>query len=335
MNFHQALRAIESARQILLTTHVRPDGDAVGALVALQSCLKNAAQKKQKPCTAQLLFLSSVPDHYQFLLPAEPWTVHNQLNPQPIDSHTLDQYDLIIVVDTSADRQLPGLGEYLKNHPSRVLVIDHHLAHDGLGAIKLIDTHAAAAGEIVYNLICTAGWTIDPDTATALFVALSTDTGWFRFENVTDQTYHIAAQLVAAGAQPHQIYRTLFQQFPASRLKLMTQMLQTLELFCNDRLAVMHITTDMINQTGAQRTQIENMVNEAQQIGSVEVTVLLVEQKDRSTRVSFRSRGHLDVNHIAQKFSGGGHANAAGATLNLPLNDARSQIINTLTHAMS
>ncbi|MCP4708418.1 MAG: bifunctional oligoribonuclease/PAP phosphatase NrnA [Planctomycetes bacterium] len=257
------------------------------------------------------------------------------MNPQPVDPHTLDQYDLIIVVDTSADRQLPGLGDYLINNPSRVLVIDHHLAGDGLGDIKLINTRAAAAAEIVFNLITVANWPIDPDTATALFVALATDTGWFRFENVTDQTYQIAGKLTAAGAQPHQIYRTLFQKFPAARLKLMTQMLQTLELFCNERLAIMHITTDMINQTGAKRTQIENMVNQAQQIDSVEVTVLLVEQKDQTTRASFRSRGNLDVNQIAQKFNGGGHANAAGATLNLPITDARNQIINTLTTTMS
>jgi len=334
MNFQPALNAIDSAHHILLTTHVRPDGDAVGSLVALQACIQKAAQKSQKSCNAQLLFLSTVPDHYQFLLPAEPWTVHNQLNPQPIDPHTLDQYDLIIVVDTSADRQLPGLGDYLKNHPSRVLVLDHHLANDGLGAIQLIDTKAAAAAEIVFHLITTAHWPITPDTAAALFVALATDTGWFRFENVTDQTYHIAARLIAAGARPHQIYRTLFQKFPAARLKLMTLMLQTLELFCDDRLAVMHITTDMINQTHAKRTQIENMVNEAQQIESVEVTVLLVEQKDHTTRASFRSRGTIDVNQIAQKFSGGGHANAAGATLNQSLPDARNQIINTLTNNM-
>ena len=115
--------------------------------------------------------------------------------------------------------------------------------------------------------------------------------------------------------QPHLIYQKLFQQFPPARVKLLALTLQTLELFCDDRLSVMHITSEMLKITGAKRSHIENIVNESQQIASVAVSVLLVEQNDNTTRVSFRSRGEFDVNVIARQFDGGGHASAAGATV--------------------
>ena len=199
-------------------------------------------------------------------------TPSNQIDPQPIAAADLDPYDLIIVIDTSAARQLPGLSDYLVENSPRVLAIDHHLASDGIGAIQLIDSAVAAAGEIIFNLAHAAGWPLDETAAAALFVALSTDTGWFRFENVSTQTYDIAGALVAAGARPHLIYQKLFQQFPPARFKLLALTMQTLELFCDDRLAVMHITRDMLDRTGAKRSHIENIVNESQQIASVAVS---------------------------------------------------------------
>ena len=336
MNFESALNLINNARCVLLTTHIRPDGDAVGSLAALKTLIDRAARHTGRNCATELLFLSRVPDNYQFLLSDIPYLrLGEQITQEQIDAGRLDQYDLFIIADTSTQQQLPGIADYLTKHTEPILVFDHHLATDGLGSCRLINTDAAATGQIIFEFARHACWCVDPQVANALFVALSTDTGWFRFGNASASAYETAAQLVAAGAQPAALYKKLFQDFPPERLKLIALTLQTLELHCVGRLALMQITNQMLRDSGAKRTHIENIINESQQIGSVTVSVLLVEQEDGTTRVSFRSRGPVDVNVIAAQFNGGGHAQAAGATLDLPLNEAKPKILSAISDALS
>lgn len=330
MNFQPAIEALGTARHILLTSHIRPDGDAIGSLVGLQQIIKALNPQAQ----AHLLLLNKCPDHYQFLLTEEPLVWDQELNEAKVKSGALNDYDLIVVADTSAVRQLPGIGEYLQQRRQPVLVIDHHLSGDKFGSINLVDTSAAAAGELVFQLSQQAQVTLDPTAATALFVAISTDTGWFRFENTHPQSLMIAGQLVGLGAQPDKIYQQLFQNFPPERLRLITMTLETLELHCDGQLAVMHITNEMLKRSGAKRSHIENLVNEPQQIGSVIATMLVVEQDDGSCRVSLRSRERIDVNALANRFNGGGHARASGLTLHEPLPAAREKILAAMKAAL-
>jgi len=335
MNFNKALELIEAAQRILLTTHVRPDGDAIGSLTALQMIIEHYAHQKEKSCSTQLLFLSDVPENYQFMLKQKPWLLDEQITRKEIENGSLDQFDLIIVVDTSAQLQLPGLVPYLMQREKGVLVIDHHLSGDQIGQCRLIDTKAAASGEIIFDLFGQAKWHLDEPIAQALFAAIATDTGWFRFENCTARTYAIAAELTAAGARPNELYRKLFQSYPPERLHLLALVLGNLELHCDGRLALMQITREMLQTSGAKRRHIENIVNEPQQIHSVEISVLLVEQEDGQTRCSFRSRTDIDVNIIARQFGGGGHARAAGATLDMPIAQGHKKIIKIFRDALA
>ena len=172
-------------------------------------------------------------------------------------------------------------------------------------------------------------------SAQALLAAIGTDTGWFRFENSSARAYAIAGDLVAAGARPQEVYRQLFETFPPVRLKLMSLALQSVQLHCQGRLATMKITNDMLSQSGASRGHIENIVNECAQVGSLSAWALLVEQADGGTRCSLRSRAGVDVNAVAGQLGGGGHARAAGATLEGSPDQAERIIVDAVGKALA
>ena len=331
MNFANAKTMIANARRVLITTHVRPDPDALGSTIALKGLISSACPDS----TVDVLLLSEPGDHYMFLLDSPVWLLGRDITAEEISTGRLDEFDLVIVVDTCAVRQLPGVGEYLQTRSGNVLIIDHHLAADDLGSCRLTDTNACAAGEIVLRLAQHAHWQLSETIAQALFVAIAADTGWFRFENASADCYRLTADLVAAGAKPNYLYHALFQNFPPARIQLIGRVIQTMQLICENRLAVMQITRAMLQETGALRSHIENIVNECQQIGSVELALLMVEQDDGTTRCSLRSRADIDVNAIAQRFGGGGHARASGLSLEEPLPQASEKLIPALKAALS
>jgi phosphoesterase RecJ-like protein len=240
---------------------------------------------------------------------------------------------LIAIVDTNSTSQLPKFDEYLKRNDKPVLVIDHHATSDGLGDVELVDSSAAATGLIILEMFKYAGWTITERIAEALFVAVATDTGWFRFSNTDGRTYRACAELIDAGAKPTPIYDNLFHNFSQARFRLMISMLDSLELHLDNRYAAMQITQQDFEQTGAEYHDTENLINEAQRIATVTTTALFIELKDGRIRCSLRSAGGLDVSQIAAKFGGGGHKQAAGSFLPGPLENARQLILNEITKA--
>jgi bifunctional oligoribonuclease and PAP phosphatase NrnA len=334
MNYQHAIPLLESARKILITAHVRPDGDAVGSVAALKLAIEQAPGRRVQDGSVDMLFLGPVPEVYQFVLPGPALIWGHDMTGEQVEAGALDRYDWMVVVDTRAVRQLPGIGEYLQKRQKEVLVIDHHLAGDEIGTVRLIDSGACAAGELVYELIRQGGWPMDRRVAAALLVAIGTDTGWFRFENASPRAFRIAAELIEAGAAADEIYQKLFQNDPPERLRLLALTLDTLELDTTGRLAVMHITKDMLERSGASRSHVENIVNMPQQIGTVIVTALLVEEEDGGTRCSLRSKSTVDVNAVAQQFGGGGHARAAGLTMPDGLTEARTKMIAVLNREL-
>jgi len=236
------------------------------------------------------------------------------------------EFDLIMLIDVNSDNQLPKFADFLKQNEKPVIVFDHHMTGDGLGDIELIDTAAAATGMIVLELLEYTGWPITETIAQALFISIATDTGWFRFSNTDSRVYKSCAELIDAGANPTQIHHSLYQNFSFARVKLMSAMLNSLELHFDGRYAAQHLLQQDFEQSGADYKDTENLIDECQQIGSVEVAALFVELKDGRIKCSLRSRGDVSVLEIAQKFGGGGHTMAAGVHLQGPLEKAE-QII--------
>ncbi len=320
-DFQKAVELISKSESILLTSHDKPDGDACGCIVALCEALR-ALGKNVRP-----LLLSPLPEWYKFLLADEIPVLGEDVQVKELIEGRFGEFDLIVVVDTDSSGQLPKFDEYLKQADVPVLVIDHHVTTDGLGDVELSDSTAAATGLIILDLLKHAGWPITERIAEALFVATATDTGWFQFSNTDSRVYRACAELIDAGVKPTQIYDNLYHNFSHSRFKLMAAMLGRLELHLGGAYAVMHVTQQDFERTGASRSDTENLINECNRIGTVKASALFIELKDGRVRCSLRSRSDIEVNRIAGKFGGGGHKMAAGTFLPGPLENAKKLIM--------
>ena len=318
-DFQKALKLIDAADNVLVTTHTRPDGDACGSVAALCEALAETGKEIQP------LMLSQIPQWYEFLF--------DKKAPVLGDDITLDQLDapdLIIIVDTNSYGQLPGFADYLKQNDKPVLIIDHHITSDNLGDVELIDTSAAGAGLIVFDLFKYAKWPISEQTAQALFVAAATDTGWFQFDNTDAKAMRDCAELIEAGLSPAKIYKQLYQNFSSERFKLMTVMLNTIELHFDGRYVTQYLRKADFEASGAKFSDTENLIDECRRIASVEAAAFFVELDNGKVKCSLRSRGAIDVRKIAQKFDGGGHKMASGARLSGPLEKAQKLIFNEI-----
>ncbi len=321
MDFQKAVELINKSSDVLLTTHTRPDGDACGSVAAMYDVLVALGKK------VKLLLLSDLPGWYEFLFTEKPAILDKDVTIEQLTEGRAGDFDLIFIVDTNAINQLPKFDRYLKQTGLPVLVIDHHVTGDGLGSVELIDTTAAATGLIVFDLFKYAKWRLNERIAQALFVTIATDTGWFHFANTDSRVYRSCAELIEIGVNPTEIYHNLYQNFSQRRFKLMTAMLNTLELHLDGRYATQHILQADFEQTGARGMDTENLIDECNRIGTVEAAALFVELKDGRIKCSLRSRGAVDVRKIAAKFGGGGHIMAAGVHLPGPLKNA-AKLIN-------
>jgi bifunctional oligoribonuclease and PAP phosphatase NrnA len=320
----KAIDLIDKSTNILITTHTRPDGDACGCIAAMADVLVSAGK------TVKSLILSGIPDWYQFLFTEKVPVLGKDITLQQLRTGEFLKPDLIIIVDTNSVSQLPIFEEFLKQSDKPVLVIDHHVTTDNLGDVELIDTTAAAAGIIVFDLLKSANLAITPKIAQALFVAITADTGWFQFNNTDSRVHRICAELINIGVKPATIYRQLYQNFSSQRFKLLAAMLNSLELHFDDRYASQCLTKADFQRTGAKYSDTENLIDECRRIATVEAAALFVELPDGKIKCSLRSTGDIDVRQIAQKFGGGGHKMASGTNLPSPLETAQKLICDEI-----
>ena len=321
LKFQDAVELINKSSSVLITTHTKGDGDAVGCCVAMSETLSTLGKK------TQVLLLSPLSAWYAFLFDKPVSVLGKDLSKDQLAQSKLD---LILLLDTNSRSQLPGFEEYLKQANIPVLVIDHHATSDGLGDVEIVDSTASAACSVVLDLFRFAHWPITPKIAQALFAGIATDTGWFHFSNTTSRCLRDCADLIDAGANPADIYRLIYQTFTPQRFKLMTVMQNTLELHFDGRYASQFLTLQDFKTTGAKYEDTENLIDQCQRIGYVVVAALFVELKDGRIRCSLRSRGAVDVCKIARQFDGGGHTSAAGAYLPGPLDNAKKLILDAV-----
>jgi phosphoesterase RecJ-like protein len=325
-----ALELMNTSKRVFITTHLRPDGDACGCMRAMMEGL-SALGKDVRP-----LLLSPLPGWYESMFEHKVPVLGNDIKKEELAGRFAD-VDLIIIVDTNSLVQLPGLEEWFKAARAggkKFLVIDHHVTGDNLGDVELIDNAASAAGEIVYDLFRAVHWEITRVVAEAIFIAISTDTGWFKYANADSRIFHTAADLIQIGVKPNDIYRRMYQSFTPSRLKLMTRMLEHLELHENARVATQYILRKDFDETGSSGPDTENLIDECQRIQTVEVAAIFVELSDGRFRCSLRSKGKVDVRKVAQKFGGGGHTLASGVNLQGPLDTAKTAILHEIAEQL-
>ncbi|HEY8667547.1 MAG TPA: bifunctional oligoribonuclease/PAP phosphatase NrnA [Tepidisphaeraceae bacterium] len=325
--YRQIIDVLSRCRRVLVTTHVRPDGDALGTVAAMVMGLRKAG------VASEVLLLSGLPRKYAFIFEENSIPHHEVDGPELVEQtaqrpFSFEGYEAIVVMDTGTWSQLPGLRDKVMSLAVPKLVIDHHLTQEDWADVKLVVTEAAAAGEITAELLTQWDIPIDRPIATALFLAIASDTGWFQFSNTRPYTMRLAAMLMEADVDTDRMYQLLYQNERAERVALQSRAMQSLELLEEGRLAVMRVTQKDFTDTRAGVADTENLINLPLQIRTVEVSILIVEPGDTGpVRVSLRSKGQVDVAKFAEKFGGGGHARASGLKLETSFQEAHDQVV--------
>jgi phosphoesterase RecJ-like protein len=312
---------VQAARCVALLTHVRPDGDGLGSCEALRLALLSLGKQ------VQLFVPGNIPDRYRFLDQDHCWISVPQGQVPP---DYLLHADLLIIADTGTWSQLAGLADAVRQSPAKKVVIDHHETQDELGAMRFVDTQVEATGRLTWQALHALDVPITPAIARALFVAIATDTGWFHHSNTQARTFALAHELVQAGADPHALYELIYEQNTLARLRLVGLFLQRLRLAVGDRVCYGVVRLDDYQETGAQPLDTEELINFTRSVAGVEVGVLFIEQPRDGTKVSFRSRGRVNVARLAERWHGGGHAAAAGVILDLPLEQAIPLVLQAI-----
>jgi phosphoesterase RecJ-like protein len=313
---------VRKHRRFLLTTHIRPDADGIGSLMALAEVL--GQQGKEVQC----VIASVWPPRYDFLDPRK------QIQRFTAGDERYAGAEAAIVLDTGTWNQLGDFGPFLAKRAIAKVVIDHHLSQDDLGASRFVDTSAEATGRLVYEAITALGGSVTLSVADMLFAALTGDTGWFRHANTTPATFALAEELVASGARPTVIYELLYEQNTLPRLRLTGLVLDRLQVVENGLVAHTEIRRGDYAATGAVPQDTEEMVNYTRSIKGVEVGLFFMEQPRGGVKVSFRARAHVDVAGLAERFGGGGHRLASGAILECSLEEARARVLRALHDAL-
>jgi len=334
---------LRDARHPLVTTHAKPDGDAFGSVIAMARGLKNLGLEPHA------VFMPPVPAGFRQLKGGDAFTLHSQghaaLNHEP---------DLLVILDTGAWSQVTPMREYIEKRIDKTLIIDHHLTGDIPAPMRYIDGQGAACCEVVADVLDTlspapaqgqSGAIYDSTIAEALFVGLAADTGWFRFSNTRPQTHDLAARLLRLGVDHAALYQRLEQTDRPEKLQLMIRALTSLRLIANGRAAVMVLRGEDFAQTAALVEETERFVDIPQFVGSVQVVVLISEPPksgDKGSsgpiRVSFRSKpgpDAINVTKLAHPFGGGGHARAAGAKFDAPLEQVVERVTAAIESALS
>ena len=323
-DFGEAAAYITAWKHPLLVSHTIPDGDALGSLAAMRLLLQS------KGIEAAAALFDPIPHRY---------AMFRRFGPMPLWKSELAESDLgkvdgVIILDTCSYKQLDPMADWLRATTLPKLAVDHHLTRDDLADLYLIDESAAANCLILYDWARAVDWPIAPQTSAALFTGIAMDTGWFRFANTDGRAFSACADLMERGANGPELYQQLYLGESPGRVKLLQAALATMELLAAERLAVMVLAAEAFPRVGATYVDTEDIVNEPMRIGSVVVSVLLVDRGDGIIRVSFRSKPaftadmpDVDVAAAAQTFGGGGHRRAAGARVKGSLAEVRRIII--------
>jgi len=297
---------IQESNNIVLISHVNPDGDALGSSLSMYNILK----KQGKNVT-----ICNVTDLASYLdfLP----------NYDKVKKTLPKKIDLMISFDCgSFDRLGIDRRDYF------LINLDHHISNTNYGDINLIS-------QVVFNILEANNIEIDKDSSICIYTALVTDTGNFQYESVTAEVFRIASELVKCGTSPEFISKMLYERDRLSRLRFLAKALDTLELYAEGKVGVVEVTNELMAKTGAIKDDTEGLVNMVRKLETVEVSMMLREEEDGSIKISLRSKNYVDVSKIAVKYGGGGHIRASGATIkDKSFSEIKEMVINDINEEL-
>jgi phosphoesterase RecJ-like protein len=307
-----------NGRRFVLTTHMNPDGDGIGSEVALASWLR------ERGSDVAIINASPLPAVYRFLDPAGRIAMYEPARHDALVAAA----GVIVVLDTNHPDRLSAMWQPVAASSAVTLCIDHHLDPDPFARHYVIDDDATSTGEIVYQILLRLqGRVLSPAVASALYCAIMTDTGSFRFPRVDPAIHRIAAHLLECGADPVRVYGEVYERWSRGRIHLLGETLRSLATEGGGAIAHVAITRRMLESTGTTEEDTDNFTTYPMSVEGVVIGVLFLEL-DRGVKISFRSKGDIPINELAREFGGNGHLNAAGARVgDGSLDDVRRRVI--------
>lgn len=324
VNWIKFKETVDKYQNFVLTSHIRPDCDALGSELGMAEVLRAVGKN------VRIINAHDTPPGLQFLDPAEDIEVLRR----HVEAEDIKP-DCIMVLDTSAWAQLGAMAEVVEETHAAKLVVDHHLGEDDMGATLFKDTSAEATGHLVVQAADALGVPLTRKMATPLYAAIATDTGWFRFSSTSAETYRCIARLVDAGASPTEIYGDLYERDTLGRVKLRGRILSRTTAELGGRLVYTWVLADDFEKTGALPSDTEDAINLTLAIAGTDAAVIMIEQLKGGFKLSFRSRCELDCNEVARKFGGGGHKAAAGAFIEGNIESVKEQVLPAVIKMMS
>jgi phosphoesterase RecJ-like protein len=309
-------RVFREKDRFLIACHENPEGDAIGSELALALALRKMGK------TVTVLNADPVPGNLAFLPGAD----------SVVSEEDGSRYDVAVVVDCGSAERTGRVQQEIAKPP--VLVnIDHHRTNGGCGDYCLIDPDAAATGMLVYRILTALGVEIGYDVAVNIYVAILTDTGSFHYSNSSPEAFHIAGEMIRRGIDPWAVAEQVYETQSADRLRLLGRVLSSLEITAGGKVASITTMKKDLADFSAGKDSLEGFINYPRSILGVEVAVAFREEGEGEFRVSFRSKGRVDVSAVALAFGGGGHRNAAGCTVRGPFAEVKRKVFGALEAA--
>jgi phosphoesterase RecJ-like protein len=302
--------------RVALSTHINADGDGCGSEAALARLLA------QMGIAAHIVNPTPWPSMFDYLLGDD---VRDR---SPEGAKALAGIDRLIVLDISEARRLGSLADVVRKLPLPPLVIDHHLpGEEPLGTLRVADVTACATGELVFDFAMVKRLEITPAIAMALYTAILTDTGGFRYSNTSPRCHAVASRLLASGVDPEEMYRRIYGSVPLGRMSLLRDALGTLEVEQARGLAWITVAAGALETHGVSSEDLDGIAEYPRSIAGMRLAILFRDLGHGKVKVSFRSVRGVDANELARRFGGGGHARASGALIEGTLDKVREQVL--------
>jgi phosphoesterase RecJ-like protein len=324
INWPRFAEIIRTHQRFLLTSHVRPDCDALGSELGMALVLQSLGKQ------VRIVNGQATPPNLAFIDPQKCVEVIGQ----KVQAADLADAEVLMVLDTSAWQQLGPMADVLRGSQATKIILDHHRSADDLGAEEFKSTRAEATGRLVVEAADALGVKLTAEMAMPLFAAIATDTGWYRFGSTTSETYRYAARLVEADADPAAIYQALYEQETLGRLKLRGEILARTTAELGGRVVHTYVLVDDFARTGSMPSDTEDAINLTLTVAGTEFAAIFVQQAGGGFKISFRSRCEVDCSQLAEQFGGGGHKAAAGAFVAGTLEEARTRVLDAVRAAM-
>lgn len=309
---------INEGRRFIITSHLFLEGDAVGSEIALKLFLNGLGKE------AIIINNEDLPVVYRYFDP----NYEIKFRKKEGAKINIQDFDAIFIVDVGSWNQLGDFAETIKSSTIKTVCIDHHPTNYGFADTNFIDSDASSAGELIYDLISYMNGEITQEIAESLYLAVATDTGWFKFSNTSAKAFDICSILLKNGVKSELIYEKVCQNRSWSYLKLTSLALECLRSECDGRLAWTKITREMFKTSGVEYVETDVIIDLIRAVGEVEVVILFRELGEKKTKVGFRSKHTVDVSKLAGQFGGGGHVRAAGASLNESIDNVIDKVLS-------